>query len=298
MKILENETLAPYTWYKIGGPADYMAFPESVEDVKEAIAFAHEKDIPLQVLGMGTNVLVSDKGIRGLTLCLKEMNHIEEYEEGGRYYIKAQAGVTKAKLTKHFMKKKLAPALFISGIPGDLGGGVYMNAGVSEDITPREFTEIVDEFTVVSTVKGKVEQKTFKHDDVEWSYRHTDGWKPGVIVEAILSWPNEPDATVPKQVREATLSRKDRQPLEFPSCGSVFVNPKPLFSGKLIQEAGLKGLKIGGAQISEKHANFIVNTGDAKASDVAALIQRVKDEIMEKNGVKMRTEVKFIGEWD
>ena len=293
MTILENKQLREWTFWKIGGPADFFVLPRTIQDLNDAIAFGSSKKLPITVLGGGTNVLVSDKGIRGLVICMQEFVDLESEEKKGRLVIRASAGTPKSELTKLFIKHKLAPALFLCGLPGDVGGGVVMNAGVSEAISPREFVDITDWFDVLRD--GIVNR--FEKKDIHWHYRHSDGWQPGIVVRAQLSWPVEPDAEIGKKVKEATKLRLSRQPLNLPSCGSTFKNPPGHKAGALIDQAGLKGFRIGGAEVSSKHANFIVNIAQASARDVDAIIRHVQKTVFDKFQVSLETEVRYLGDW-
>jgi UDP-N-acetylmuramate dehydrogenase len=308
VEILENVSLKQYAWWKIGGPADFFCLPESLAEIEKAVMFAKSRGLPITILGGGTNVLISDAGVEGLVICMRKLVGATVDDGGGggggsRIHITAWAGAPKAELTKIFMKRKLAPALFMCGLPGDVGGGVVMNAGVSEKIQPREFVEIVDWVEVLSLDEGKV--RRFQRDELDWRYRHSSGWQPGIVVRVGLSWPMEPDEEIPRKVKDATKNRLQRQPLDLPSCGSTFKNPKPvggegapIAAGALIEQAGLKGYQVGGAQVSPKHANFIVNIkGDATAADVSAVISHVRSEVKRQFGVDLETEVKLLGRW-
>lgn len=297
MEVKQNESLASWTWWKVGGAADHFCLPRTIEEVIQALRWAKDNNVNWTVLGGGSNVLISDQGIEGLVICLREFTGVEEKIKDNTLFINALAGTAKSELLKVFLKHKLAPALFLSGLPGDVGGGVVMNAGVSEDVLPKEFNEIVHSFKVVSTADDRFEVKSFFKSDVEWHYRHSEGWQPGIVVEAELCWPLQPDEEIMKKVKLATRNRLMKQPLNFPSCGSVFKNPPGHKSGALIEQSGLKGFSIGGAQVSEKHANFIINTGEAKASDVHQVIEHVKAEVKKKFSVSLQTEVRYLGRW-
>lgn len=294
LEIREKVELASLTWWKVGGAADYFCLPRTVEQVQEALAWVKQKTLPFTVLGGGSNVLISDQGIEGLVIGLKELVGLQVVSEKPDLKIEALAGTGKSEAVKVYLKHKLSPAHFLCGLPGDLGGGVVMNAGVGEAIVPREFTEIVEWFEVARP-EGDV--KRFAHDQVKWHYRHSEGWQPGVVVRVGLKWPNAPDEKVMDKVREATKSRVAKQPLNMPSCGSVFKNPEGHKAGALIDKCGLKGFTIGGAQVSPKHANFIVNIGKAKAADVNSVIEHVRSTVRAQCGVELQTEVKYLGRW-
>jgi UDP-N-acetylmuramate dehydrogenase len=299
IKISDNAPLAALTWWKIGGAADHLVEPESAVELAEGLELAAKNQWPVTVLGGGSNILVSDGGIEGLTVLLRKLNRVESVrEQNGRLEIVAQAGANKAELTKVFLRHKLAPALFLCGLPGEVGGGVVMNAGVGEMITPREFVEITEWIEVLRPREdGTIERKTFSRAELAWTYRHCEGWQPGVISRVCVAWPLDPQPGVIRQVREATKNRLARQPLEWPSCGSVFRNPPNGKAGALIEQSGLKGFKIGNAQVSEKHANFIINLGGATAKDVRELIEHIRRTVKDKHGVELQPEVKFIGRW-
>lgn len=297
MEIKQNVALKDWAWWKIGGPADYFCLPRNVDEVREGIRFAQSKKIPITVLGGGTNVLISDAGVEGLVLGMKQLTGVESRDENGRLVAVAMAGANKSELTKLYMKRKLAPALFLCGLPGDVGGGVVMNAGVAEQVEPREFVEITDWVEYIDLSSPELQLKRAKRDELTWTYRHSSGWQPGVIVRAQISWADRPDEQIPLKVREATKNRLARQPLELPSCGSTFKNPEGHKAGALIDQAGLKGYRVGGAQVSPKHANFIVNTGGATASDVHTIIKHVQGTVRDKFHVQLETEVKYLGRW-
>ncbi len=295
MSIESNVALAPYSSWQVGGPADHFALPTNLEDLKKAVEWAKANAHPITVLGGGTNVLISDKGIRGLAICLKKFVGLTAEEKSGRLAIECFSGTMKAELLRTFLKHKLEPALFLGGLPGDIGGGIVMNAGVGEKIKPREFVELVDWVEVLRTDSLKVDR--IEGSKLKWTYRHCAGWEPGIIVRAGMSWPMAPNAEILNQVRAANLLRAQKQPLDLPSCGSVFVNPEGGFAGQLIEQCGLKNYTVGGAKISEKHANFIVNFKNAKAAHIHLIIAHVKATVKKQTGVQLHTEVVYLGEW-
>jgi UDP-N-acetylmuramate dehydrogenase len=180
-----------------------------------------------------------------------------------------------------------------------MAGGVVMNAGVGHKVAPREFHEIVESFDVLSfDVEGELQEITYKQNDVRWEYRHSREWQPGVITRVRVRWPNKPDDQVLKDVREGNKRRKSTQPLSEPSCGSVFKNPTGDYAGRLIEACGLKGFSIGGAQVSEKHANFIVNKDNSTALDIHKVIEHVQKVVQEKYQMRLTNEVVYLGEWD
>jgi UDP-N-acetylmuramate dehydrogenase len=297
IKILEKEKLAPYTSWLIGGEADFFCLPKTVEELKEAWLWAEAKNLAVTWFGGGTNLLVSDQGVRGLTICLRYFSDIKTTLSTDQIKIECLSGTAKSELLKVFLKQQLSPALFLAGLPGDVGGGIVMNAGVAENFKPREFGELVESFKVLNRVEGQFVESVHRHQDLTWSYRHCHGWGPGIITEVNLKWPLEKQEGLLQAVKEANRNRLAKQPLDMPSCGSVFINPPQHKAAQLIEACGLKGFQIGDAQVSKKHSNFIVNLGEATASDTWAVIQHVKKTVLAVQGVDLRTEVVRIGDW-
>lgn len=301
--VRQNVPLAPITSWQVGGPAEYYAEPTTEAELDVAIRYGVEKNLPITFLGGGTNVLISDHGLRGLVIALRKFSGVKTYEEDGRFKIEALAGTSKSELLKVFLKAKLEPAIFLAGVPGDVGGGVVMNAGIGEKITPREFVEITDQVEVWRWSKSpdaglSISKSQIKASSLQWSYRHCEGWRPGVITKVWLSWPMQPKADTLDRVRAANQVRLTKQPLDMPSCGSVFVNPPgDKGAGRLVEASGLKGFTIGGAKVSEKHANFIVNTGGAKAEDIRAVIRHVQATVKAQTGIELKTEVIMLGDF-
>lgn len=292
IEIKEKIELAPYTSWQVGGAAEFFCLPTQIEQIKEAQKWAQDREYPITILAGGSNVLISDSGIAGLTICLKNFSGTEIIESNNQLEIIALAGTSKSELLKIFLKYKLAPALFLAGLPGDVGGGIVMNAGVAEAFKPREFVELT-EWVEVLRPDGFIERLSAK--DLNWSYRHCQGWEPGIIVRAKFVWRLHADATILDLVRQANKVRLSKQPLDMPSCGSVFINPPGHKSAQLIDSCGLKGFSIGGAEVSLKHANFIVNTGGATASEIWQVIEHVRRKVLEQTGVGLKTEVIRLG---
>lgn len=300
--VRENVRLSPYTSWLVGGPADFLVEPQSEEDLSAGIAFGCERGLPITILGGGTNVLISDKGIRGLVIALKKFSGLSAEVRDGRLSIEALSGTSKSELLKTFLKNKLEPAIFLAGLPGDVGGGVVMNAGIGEMLKPREFVEITDAVEVWNwNSDGQIQKKKMLAHELTWSYRHCEGWREAagasLIAKVWMSWPHEPKEDVLSRVRSANQVRLTKQPLDMPSCGSVFVNPPGTSAGRVVEAAGLKGFAVGGAKVSEKHANFIVNTGAATASEIAQVIRHVQKTVREKAGIELKTEVVWLGDW-
>lgn len=293
--VQKDISLSQHTSWQVGGPADFFGLPSSLDEIKEAWSWALKQNLPVHFLGGGSNVLVSDAGLRGLVLGLKKFSEYKINIQGNNFEIHCQSGLAKSELLKIFLKQKLAPALFLAGLPGDVGGGIVMNAGVAENFHPREFGEMVKSFWVLRPKGESWEEKEYGHKEVDWTYRHSKGWQPGLITKVILSWANEPNPEILNQVKEANRVRLSKQPLDWPSCGSVFVNPPGGKAAQLIDQCGLKGFRVGDAQVSTKHANFIVNLGKAKAQDIRDVITHVQKIVLEKKSVSLKTEVVFLG---
>ena len=287
-------SLSGWNSWKVGGKADFFCQPENKEEILYYLEWAKKRNIPVNFLGGGTNVLISDKGVEGLVIGLQKLNTFQEWEEEGRLHIRALAGVSKSKIMQVFLKHKLAPALFLCGLPGDVGGGVVMNAGVGQNISPKEFKDIVDWVTIIRE-NGEV---FLKNKKIQWEYRSSKGWEPGLIYEVSMSWPMEPLQDLPDRLKQMALRRTQSQPLQSASCGSVFKNPLTKEkSGALIEQCGLKGYQVGQACVSEKHANFIINRGGATALDIHQLIQHVQKTVQDKHNILLEPEVKYMGRW-
>jgi UDP-N-acetylmuramate dehydrogenase len=296
MEFLKEYKLAEHTTWKVGGAADWAVLPTSVEELREACLWASQKNIPITVLSGGSNVLVSDKGIEGLVILLQKFSKIESSEYvNSQFKAVCYSGTPKADLLKVFVKHRLSPAIFLAGLPGDVGGGVVMNAGVGHDVAPKEFCEITEwiEYIDLATPDFKVKKK--KTSELQWAYRKSAGWQPGIITRVGISWTEKSDDTVLKRLQEGNKRRMSTQPLQYPSCGSVFKNPPGDKSGRLIEECGLKGFRIGGAQVSEKHANFIINVGESTASDIEAVKSHVQKTVLEKKNISLETEYIYLG---
>ncbi len=294
-EIKEKVVLASYTSWKVGGEAQFFSQPRNLKEIHELVSWSEQKKMPITILSGGTNVLISDNGVSGLVIQLSKLVGVSQTEDKTHLRITAWAGTPKSDLTKIFLKRKLAPAIFLAGLPGDVGGGLTMNAGVGDAIMPKEFSEIVEWVEVFDLASQKL--KPYSKDQLKWSYRKCEGWQPGIIVQAGLVWPLQELSDVVDKVFAANRKRMQSQPLQLPSCGSVFKNPPGEKSGQLIEKAGLKGFRIGDAEVSEKHANFIVNKGQAKASDIHQIIEHVKAQVLAKFKVRLETEVVYLGEW-
>lgn len=286
MIVKENETLSHYTYTKTGGPADVLVFPKSKDEVAAVVAWVNEKQVPLTVLGNSSNVIIKDGGVRGIVMILTEMDHMEVK----RHRLTVQSGARLIDASRMALAERLSGLEFACGIPGSVGGAVYMNAGAYDG----EVEEVI-ESVVVITREGKI--KTYSKDELEFSYRHSKLQETNeIVLEVVFDLEKGKHEAIKARMDELTALRESKQPLEYPSCGSVFKRPTGYFTGKLIQEAGLQGLTWGGAQVSMKHAGFIVNINQATATDYIELIAHIKKVIMEHYGVLLETEVRIIGE--
>ncbi len=285
-------SLKKYCSWNVGGCAEFFLEPESLKELKEAQLFSKKNNLNLTILGRGTNSLISDKGIKGLVVCTRKLVGIKE-SVTDRMVLECLAGTPKILLKKKFLDFRLAPALFLSGIPGDVAGGVIMNAGVSEEITPREFGEIVD---WVEILKDGNFLK-IPGSKIDWQYRSSFNLQSEIISRVCVSWEMDKIDNLEKKVLAATKNRLSKQPLDQKSCGSVFVNPKGNKAARLIEECKLKGFKHGQAMVSKKHANFIVNLGGATASDIDKIIKHIQHTVFTKAKIKLKTEVKYLGTW-
>lgn len=284
--ILFNEPLKNFTFTKTGGPADMLSFPKTAEEVRQIVLFCQENSVPWMVLGNASNLIVRDGGIRGMVIMLAEMNQVTVAD--GR--VTAAAGAKLIDTTYEALANNLAGFEFASGIPGSIGGAVYMNAGAYDG-------EIKDVFESADFLLPSGEIKKMTAEEMDFSYRHSaiQGMK-GIILAATFALKHGDHSVIKARMDELTELRTSKQPLEYPSCGSVFKRPVGHFTGKLIQDAGLQGLKWGGAQISEKHAGFIVNIDQATATDYVELIAHIQSVIKEQFDVDLETEVRIIGE--
>jgi len=285
MKIIKNEPMKNHTSFKIGGPADEFCIAKNEEEIIELISYAKEKNIPYFVMGNGSNLLVSDKGIRGLVINLS--GAFSEYEISGDV-IKAKSGALLSTLAKAAQRESLTGMEFASGIPGTLGGAIYMNAGAYNG----QMSDIVKSVTYLENGEIKTLESGFG-----FGYRKSVFADMGaIILEAELQLKKGNIDEIKEKTEDLKRRRTEKQPLNLPSAGSVFKRPEGHFAGRLIEAAGLKGYKIGGAAVSGKHAGFIVNTGGATASDVMSLIKHIQSEVKNKFGVELETEVKEVGE--
>ncbi|MFZ5752980.1 MAG: UDP-N-acetylmuramate dehydrogenase [Bacillota bacterium] len=284
-EIRMNEPLSKHTTWRVGGPAEIMCLPESPEDCAVILRISSTYQIPVTLLGSGSNVLVSDRGLKGVVIKTKKLKTI--VWDGMR--VTAGAGVSLPFLSQEAYKKSLAGLEFAAGIPGTLGGAVIMNAGAHGS----SLSQVVSRVTTL-TEEGRF--KIYAKDALKFNYRSSIlKNKKELVVEVNLTLqpgdPGQMKNSMEKYLRE----REAKQPLHLPNAGSVFKNPPGDSAGRLIEAAGAKGWRVGDAQISEKHANFIVNLGKAKAADIIQLIEEVQRTVQEKFSITLETEVIFLG---
>ena len=287
-KIYVNEKMEKHTTFRIGGPADYFVMPSDVTDVKAVIELCEQEKVPYYVVGNGSNLLVGDKGFRGVIIQIAgNMNQLQADGE----VITAQAGCSLAQIAGKALDEELAGFEFAAGIPGTLGGAVRMNAGAYGG----EIKDVL-ESAVVLTKEGKVMELSV--NEMEFGYRTSiierTGWTILGGKIRLHKGKREEIKAVMDDLRERRVSK---QPLEYPSAGSTFKRPKGYFAGKLIQDAGLRGFRVGGACVSEKHSGFVINIDHATADDVVSLMEQVDEKVRAQFGVGLEPEVRRIGEF-
>lgn len=281
-----NEPLSKYTFTKTGGNADTLAFPKNREELVEIVNTARENDIAITIIGNASNLIIKDGGIRGIVIILPNFKKIEV--NGNK--VTAEAGATIINTTVAAQKASLTGMEFAAGIPGSIGGAVFMNAGAYGG----EVKDVFDSAEVLLP-DGKI--VTLTHDDMNFSYRHSLVQDNGaIVISATFSLKPGDGEKIQAEMDRLNALRRSKQPLEYPSCGSVFKRPTGHFTGPLIIKAGLQGRIIGGAQVSMKHAGFIVNLGGATATDYMNLIHLIQKAIKYQFGIDLHTEVRIIGE--
>lgn len=281
-----DEKLSSYVNFKVGGPADILLIPKSKEQVIKSVEVCKENKIPFYLIGNGSNILVRDGGFRGVVISLKEVNTI--IVDGDK--IEAECGAMLKAVSDKAMENSLTGFEFACGIPGTIGGAVFMNAGAYDGEIAHviESAEIIDEECNIVRLSNK---------DLDFGYRSSIVMKKGyTVLSAVFKLEKGQVKTIKELVDDLTNKRESKQPLEYPSAGSTFKRPTGYFAGKLIQDAGLKGYSIGGAAVSEKHSGFVINKGNATAKDITDLIKYIQDEVKRQFGVELHPEVRIIGE--
>lgn len=287
-KVLFEEPMSSHTTFRIGGPAEVFLMPESYEQIRSALALCREEGLPYFVLGNGSNLLVSDSGYRGVIIQMdRNMGDIEL--KGTE--IRACAGALLSSVAAAARKASLTGFEFAGGIPGTLGGAVVMNAGAYGG----EMKDVLREVTVM-TKEGDI--RVIPSDRLELGYRTSIIKKSGYLVlEAVISLEKGDPQAIQEKTKELASKRTEKQPLDYPSAGSTFKRPEGYFAGKLIMDSGLRGFRVGGAQVSEKHCGFVINTGGATAKDVKELMDHVIRTVKENYNITLEPEVKFLGEF-
>ncbi|MCC2502964.1 UDP-N-acetylmuramate dehydrogenase [Bacillus thuringiensis] len=286
-RVLVNEPLARYTTMKIGGPADILIVPKHVAGIEKTLQLVKQYKTKWTVIGRGSNLLVSDQGIEGVVIRLGEgLDHLEVE----KHKVRVGSGYPLIKLSTLLSRQGLAGLEFASGIPGSVGGAVYMNAGAHKS----DISSVLSKALILFE-DGTIDWLTNK--ELEFSYRASvlQTKRPGIVLEAVFQLQAGKREEIVRSMQNNKDYRRETQPWNHPCAGSVFRNPIPHFAGDLVEKAGLRGYRIGGAQISEMHGNFIVNTGGASAQDVLFLIELIKHTIKDKFDVDMHTEVEIIG---
>lgn len=284
--ILADEPLKEHTYTKLGGKADYYVTPESYQEVQEIVRLANEEEIKFTLLGNGSNLIVREGGIRGIIMNLQKLSDMSTDGE----YIIAQSGARIIDVSRHGLNDSLTGLEFACGIPGSVGGALYMNAGAYGG----EVKDVLRS-ALVCTSNGEIIRLTVEELDLD--YRTSNIPEKGYIVlEATFDLKKGSQEEIKAVMDDLTFKRESKQPLEYPSCGSVFKRPPGYFAGKLIQDSDLQGEQIGGAQVSLKHAGFIVNVDNATADEYISLIEHVQATVKEKYDINLEREVRIIGE--
>lgn len=287
-RVLVDEPMKRHTTFRIGGPADFFLLPSTVDEVRGILEICREEELPYFILGNGSNLLVSDKGYRGVVIQLYR-NFSNISVEGNE--ICASSGALLSQIAAAARNASLTGFEFAGGIPGTLGGAVFMNAGAYGG----ELKDVLKE-AVVMTEQGEI--LTLPVEKLDMGYRTSRIKKAGYLVlEARLVLEQGDMDKIRDITKDLTEKRVSKQPLEYPSAGSTFKRPEGYFAGKLIMDAGLRGYQVGDAQVSEKHCGFVINKGNATAADVLTLIENVREKVQEQFGVTLEPEVKFLGEF-
>lgn len=292
-KVLLNEPMSAHTTFRIGGNADALLTLSDFREIRAVTDFAGNFNIPYTIIGNGSNLLVSDEGIEGIVIMLKDSDYeaCPEELEDGRALFRVPAGASLSSFSKQAAKLGYKGTEFAAGIPGSVGGGVAMNAGAYGG-------EIKDIIVSATVLDKKLNKKVLTATELELEYRNSAALRNGYVIleaEFVLEKGNVEESLA--IISELNGRRRDKQPLEYPSAGSTFKRPEGYFAGKLIQDAGLAGYTVGGAQVSEKHCGFVINKGGATAKDVYRLITHVQQAVYEQFGVALETEVRFVGDF-
>ena len=281
-----NEYLKDMTYTKLGGQADYLLKPITVDQISQIVRYSNDHNIPITIIGNGSNLIIRDGGIRGIVITLQKLNNISRIDNE----LIIQSGVNIKTASKYALENSLTGFEFACGIPGTIGGGIYMNAGAYGG----EFKDILKTVLVIDKF-GNLINKT--NVDLNFDYRYSSIQDTkDIILEGVFSLTPGVYEEINNKMEELTFLRENKQPMEYPSCGSVFKRPVGNYAGKLIQESNLQGLRIGGAEVSKKHTKFIVNIDKATATEYENLIKVIQDTVKAKFNVNLEREVKIIGD--
>ncbi len=283
---LLNQSLAEHTTYKTGGKADAFVMPENTQDLAWILKFCKKNKIDFFVLGFGSNVLISDKGFRGVVICTKNLSGIEVQNKK----ISCKAGTNWDDFVDATCENGFYGVEELSGIPGTVGGAISMNAGAFSQDTFNTLESF-------ETIDFDGNKKTFYKKDLKFGYRKVEGIDKQIIISATFKFELAERQQLEKIRNEVLQRRENGQPLNYPSAGSVFKRPKNGFASQIIDETGLKGLSVGDAEVSKKHAGFIINKGKAKSQDIFNLIQKIEQKVLAEKGIKLELEQKIIGEF-
>ena len=289
--VKHNESMSKHTSFRVGGNADLFISVNTVEKLKKILELNNKLKLPITIVGNGSNLLVSDKGIRGIVIKYIGENYKIYNQSNDEIKVTVEAGMLNGKLAQILLKEGLTGFEFASGIPGTIGGAIFMNAGAYG----KEMKDIVEEVTYIDLSDEKI--YTINQSECEFTYRNSKFERiNSIIVSAKFKFSKENKEEIKNKMEEYRAKRIETQPCDKPNAGSTFKRGEDFITAKLIDEAGLKGYKIGGAEISTKHAGFIVNSGNATAEDIKKLIEYTQAEIMKKYNKKIEAEVRFIGE--
>lgn len=287
-----QEPLARHTSFRIGGPADYWVDVESTDEIRALLECARRHGVSWWILGGGTNVLVSDRGVRGIVMHLGRAFATREWQPNGeRVHVRAGAACPLKKLVREAVSRDLGGLEFAEGIPGTVGGGLLMNAGAFGG-------ELAGVLTSVEVVNADGSEVRVPRENLHFGYRYFDLPRGTVVTAVELALAGVPRELIWARYNAAKEKRERNQPRGYPNAGSIFKNPPGAFAGRLLESVGMKGYRIGGAMVSPQHANFIVNVGGARAEDVRALMREAKRRVGEMYGIALEPEIRLVGEWE
>ncbi len=288
LKIETRIPLKKHTSFRVGGPADIFLTPFNIQALRKTLKITDTSGIQVLFLGKGSNIIVSDKGFRGIVIHMLKLNKIEVNNN----LITAESGITLSALANHALEHGLGGLEFASGIPGTLGGAIYMNAGAYG----YEMKDIVENALFFDRTGEKIK---LNKNELNLSYRNSIlQQKEYILIKTTMKLKKKDKNKIEELMNELNHKRKQKQPLNWPSAGSIFKRPPDDYAGRLVEECGLKGMRIGDAQVSEKHAGFIINLGQAQAKEIKKLIEKVQTEVHKKTGILLEPEPRFIGDFE